>query len=402
MNKPNKVASLGKACKDLMLKEPFYGLFLIGLNKKWDERIPTAGVGLNKINTELIINSDFWNELTPPQQMGLLKHELLHIAFFHLTDYNHLEDHQLANIAMDIEINQYIDINYLPTDPAPQLPSTYPDLNLDLKAGTLYYYEKLKEESDKKNKDMQAMVGAMENGEGECTLPSTGENVQLPQHKWEEMAELDEATEKLVKAQVGHIMNQVAEQVKKSQGNIPGEIEILLEDFNTTEPPKFDWRGYVRRFHGKSIKTYTKKSRRKFSKRMPEFPGLKIKQQKHILVGIDTSASVNNDELREFYQEIHHMHKTGSEVTVIQCDTAIAKIEKFNPRNEYEVKGRGGTSFQPVIDYYNENQHKYSCLMYLTDGEASAPENPKGNILWVLSSISDMNENLPGSVIQLN
>jgi predicted metal-dependent peptidase len=402
MKKMNKAESLAKASKDLMLKEPFYGLFLIGLNKKWSEHVPTAGVGLNKINTELHINSDWWETLTPPQHMGLLKHELLHIAFFHLTDYNHLEDQMVANIAMDIEINQYIDINYLPTEPAPQLPSTYPDLNLDLKAGTMYYYEKLMEQKEKNNEDLKTVLQAMMNGEGQCQLPSTGETVQLPQHDWEEMANLDESTEKLVKAQIGHHLNQVADQVTKSRGTVPGEMELLIEKLNITEPPKFDWRGYIRRFHGKSIKTYTKKSRRKFSKRMPDFPGLKIKQQKHILCGIDTSASVNEDELKEFFHEIHHMHKTGSEVTVVQCDTAIAKVEKFNPRNDYEIEGRGGTDFQPVIDFYNEHQHKYSCLMYLTDGEAPAPENAKGNILWVLSSISDMNDDLPGAIIQLN
>lgn len=396
----NKVSSLAKASKDLMLKEPFYGLFLIGLNKKWTESIPTAGVGLNKINTELHINSEFWMSLTPPQQIGLLKHELLHIAFFHLTDYNHLADKELANIAMDIEINQYIDINYLP--PHPQLPSAYPDLNLEEKAGTQYYYDKLIEERDKQSKDIAAMKAAMKAGDSSCELPSTGEKVQLPQHEWEELKDLDDATEKLVKAQVTHVLNQVAEQVQKQQGAVPGEMKLVLERINTIEPPKFDWRGYVRRFHGKSIKTYTKKSRRKYNKRTPDSPGLKIKQQKHILVGIDTSGSVNNNELKEFFQEIHHMHRTGSEVTVVQCDTAIRKVEKFNPRNDYHIEGRGGTSFQPVINYYNEHQHKYSCLMYLTDGEASAPENPRGNILWVLSSISDMNENLPGSVIQLN
>jgi predicted metal-dependent peptidase len=60
------------------------------------------------------------------------------------------------------------------------------------------------------------------------------------------------------------------------------------------------------------------------------------------------------------------------------------------------------TDFQPVIDYYNENQNKYSCLIYLTDGEASSPENARGSILWVHSSISQINQDLPGFKIQLN
>jgi len=397
----NKVESLAKASKDLMLREPFYGLFLIALNKKWNENIPTACVALRKINAELHINSEFWNGLPPPHQMGILKHELLHIAFFHLTTFKHLleEDRELANIAMDIEVNQYIDRTMLPE--GCQLPETYPDLNLGLKEGTKYYYDKLKEEKDQQNQCLKDICKAMQNGEATFEMPN-GDTMQLPKHDWKEMENLDEATQKLMEAQVGHVLNQVAEQVEKSRGVVPGEMTELLKRLNTLEPAKFDWKGYIRRFAGKSVKIYTKKSRRKFNKRLPDFPGLKIKQQKHILAAIDTSASVNTAELKEFMNEIHHMYKTGSEITIAQCDTAIKKIGAFNPREDFEVLGRGGTDFQPIIDYYNEHQLKYSCLMYLTDGEAPVPEDAKGNILWVLSSVSEMNEELPGSVIQLN
>lgn len=398
-----KAESLGKASKDLMLKEPFYGLFLLGLNKHWNENIPTACVALRDINVELHLNSEFWESKTPNVHMGILKHELLHIAFFHLTTFRYLlkEDQQLANLAMDMEINQYIDKSMLWEEPEPVLPSMFPDLNLEPKKGTQYYYDKLKQKKQQNDALVQAVCQAMANGDESFELPD-GTKVELPDHNWDEMEQLDESTQNLVEAQVGHLLNQVADQVEKSQGNVPGEIKDILDAFNTIEPPKFDWRGYVRRFAGKSVKTYTKKSRRQYNKRMPEFPGLKIKQQKHILVGIDTSASVNNDELKEFYNEIWHMYKTGSEVTIVQCDTSIRKVEKFNPRNDVEIHGRGGTSFQPVINYFNENFHKFSCLMYLTDGEASAPEDARGNILWVLSSISEINEDLPGSVIQLN
>ena len=73
----DKVQSLSKASKDLMLKEPYYGFFLITLNKLWDnKRVPTAGVSKNGINYQLAINSDFWEELTDNQRLGLLKHEL--------------------------------------------------------------------------------------------------------------------------------------------------------------------------------------------------------------------------------------------------------------------------------------------------------------------------------------
>ncbi len=68
--------ALAKTGKDLMLSEPFYGLFLIMLNKKWDESIGTAGVSKNGINYQLRICPSFWGSLTPLWRKGILKHEL--------------------------------------------------------------------------------------------------------------------------------------------------------------------------------------------------------------------------------------------------------------------------------------------------------------------------------------
>ena len=95
------------------------------------------------------------------------------------------------------------------------------------------------------------------------------------------------------------------------------------------------------------------------------------------------------------------MKKTGSDVTIIQCDTAISHIGKFDPKKDLEIHGRGGTDFQPVIDYYNEHQKNYSCLFYFTDGECCSPEGAKGNILWVISSNGDAYEEFPGTTIKL-
>lgn len=75
------VETLAKASKELMLKEPFYGLLLMGLNKVWDKKLivnntPTAGVTLKGINYELRIHPEFWEELKPLHKIGVLKHEL--------------------------------------------------------------------------------------------------------------------------------------------------------------------------------------------------------------------------------------------------------------------------------------------------------------------------------------
>ena len=398
----NNIESLAKASKDLMLKEPFYGLLLMSLNKQWStKKVPTAGVGLNRINYELVINPEFWETLSLDQKKGILKHELLHIAFFHLTDYSHLSDKETLNIAMDLEINQYIDRSWLPEQGC--FLDKFPELNLEERMGTRYYYDKLTEAKKEDEECMKSICSAMANGEDTCELPN-GDILDLPNHDWGSFDELDESTKKLVQTQTKHIITQVADQVEKSRGYIPGEFEELLERLRHVEPAKFDWKGYVRRFTGKSVKTFTKKTRRKYNKRTPENPGLRIKRKNHILFAIDTSGSVSTNELKECLNEMYHLKKTGADVTVIQCDTAISNIAPFDPKKDVTVHGRGGTEFQPVIDYYNEHQRHYSCLIYFTDGECYAPEKAKGSILWVISSQGTPNfgdTKFPGQTIQL-
>ena len=101
-------------------------------------------------------------------------------------------------------------------------------------------------------------------------------------------------------------------------------------------------------------------------------------------------------------QEINHIYRTGADVTIVQADAAIRHIAPYNPKGDYKIYGRGGTSFDPVIDYYNANTKKYTCLIYLTDGEAPAPDKIRGRVLWALSSQSNMTDHLPGTTIKLN
>ena len=431
----DKVQSLSKASKDLMLKEPYYGFFLITLNKLWDsKRVPTAGVSKNGINYQLAINPQFWEGLTENQRLGILKHELLHIAFGHLTTFFKFSNHKLANVAMDMEINQYIESSWLPggeyskeeydeikkkvteevkaaieAELSPEeileiskkcpgrgiLIEDYADLNLDLKAGCRYYYDKLKELKDKKDNEGTCGNDAMDE------LLDDIEAGNIPDHgTWEEFENLTEAEQKLIEKQLQKILSDAKDQTIKKRGTVPGEIEgiIVIEEIVAA---KFDWRGYIRRFTGVSTKVFTKKIRRKENRRFSDNPGLKIKMKQHMLLAIDTSGSVSDTELKEFMNEIHHIYKAGVDITIVQCDTRITSIKPYTGKHELEVQGRGGTEFNPVLEYYNENQKKYTSLVYFTDGECNTSVKPKGNVLWVLSEQSSMNESLPGKIIKL-
>lgn len=301
---------------------------------------------------------------------------------------------------MDLEINQYIDPEYLPEGGCTI--DGFPELNLPVKAGWRTYYDILKQEQDKNGgsggQKLQKILIAI--GEGKS---QTEDGDFVPDHStWGDFEDLSEAEKKLLRSQTEHILKEIAEQVEKSCGSIPGEFSEIIQKLRTKEPAKFDWKSYLRRFAGGSQIVFTKKLRRKHNKRFEENPGLKIKQRRHILVAIDTSGSVSDKELKEFLNEIDHINKTGSEITIIQCDTTITFIGKYKAGDNCKIHGRGGTDFDPVLEYYNQNIGRYSCLVYLTDGECNTDVIPRGKMLWVISTRGEINKSLPGPQIKLN
>ena len=389
----DKAQSLSKISKELMLKEPYYGFFLIMLNKVWRKDLPTAGVSKHNINYQLAINEEFWTGLSDDHKMGLLKHELLHIAFGHLVSFSSFSNKKLANVAMDMEINQYIEASWLPEGGINI--DDYTDIQLDRKAGCRYYYDQLLRLQDEKDKNGTT---------GDQNMDNLLDNIasgDIPDHStWEEFEDISEAEKKLIEKQVQKILQDAKEQTIKKRGTVPGEIEGLIVLDEVTKA-KFDWKGYLRRFTGTSTKIFTKKIRRKENHRYEDNPGLKIKMRQHMLLAIDTSGSVSNDELTEFMNEIHHIYKAGVDITIVQCDTSIRSIEPYKGKNDLKVHGRGGTEFDPVLDYYNANLKKYTSLVYFTDGECYTSVKPRNRVLWVLSERSSMNEDLPGQVIKL-
>jgi predicted metal-dependent peptidase len=386
--------------KELLYDNPFYGSVLLSLQKEINNaKTKTACVGLHDITYKLIVNSDFFDTLTDKQKQGLLIHELGHIINFHLTEYNHLHDADIANQAMDIYINQTIPDDMLPPNGCTW--DKYKDLEPN--RDTNWYYEKLLE--NKKQGDDQTLnnvLAGMANGADQVP-DDNGNMINIPKHEWDDIKNASDAIKKMVDKNTEQLINTVAKQLEKTNpGCLPDHIKALLDKINTYEPPKFNWKAYLRRFVGVSTKTWVEDTRRKKSKRFPDMPGSRESFYSHILVAIDSSASVDDEALNEFNKELAHMHKTGHDIDILFVDTEIHNKIKFNPRIPIEVEGRGGTDFQPTIDFFNQHFKKYSCLIYLTDGEASSPKNAKGNILWVHGTDHEINENLPGKCVQLN
>lgn len=384
-----------KFSKSLMLKEPFYGLFLISLNKELTTSIPTACVTPDNINIKLCINPDFWSSLDENTKLGVLKHELLHIAFFHLQHFDRFPNKKLYNVAADLEINQYIQAEYKGEkwDGLEFDEGIYKPLNLLPKQGTKYYYEKLQDELDN-------------NPDGDFADFMNGMEIDIHE-LWEAMEGMSEAERKLIGKQVDHQLKEIASQLEKrakDRGLIPSEMKDYISSLFEVQEPVLDWKAYLRRFSNTSNKIFTKKTRRKPNKRFYGNPALKIKLKKSTLVAIDTSGSVSNSELAEFFNEIYHIYKTGTKVTVVECDADIQRVYEYKGNLEdLSVQGRGGTDFEPVMQYLVEHRNEFDNLIYLTDGECCSPATkPLKPILWVHSSKSRINDELPGTKIKIN
>lgn len=412
--------TISKITRQLIIENPFYGLYLIGLNKKFTKEVDYAAVSLNGINLELLINPDQWKQVNDNFKYFLLLHELGHLLFFHIQDIlvwraKH-PNHELLNIAMDCEVNSYIDDKYNKEDltgTANILFRTLPSLKK--RQGTTWYYNEL----SKLNNHIKNSKNSNGGKTGNSTSKQDSSDVitdyeqandltkSLIQQCLEssdlhtEWKELSDKLSKgnlsdLVRSQSEYLTKQAAEQVFKSRGSIPGQFKELIDKLFAPKPPVFNWKQFFRQKLGIAFDIFQKKSKRKESKRFEDFYGLKRKKKHKILVGIDTSGSIRNKEFIDFFSEIHHIYLAGADIHILECDTQIANEYEYKGKTPEQVHGRGGTSFIPVIDYYNKHA-EYNSLVYFTDGYGDQESCiPNKQVLWIITSDGDQQSDYPG------
>jgi predicted metal-dependent peptidase len=391
-------ASLTKTFKEIIWSDPFYGIFLTMLDKKW-EQIPTIGTYKRGLSFELNINPEYFNSLSPEQKRFVILHELIHMCLMHPLQYKRYEYKFIALLAMDIVVNNCLKDYEKPTIPIPithQFVENLVGAEVEERNDVKYYYDILAEilTNDEAKEKLVNDDAALGNEGGGFDTGSY--------HDWHEFEEMSEAEEKLVTHITSELLVQTRAHITKSRGSIPGELGSIFEIIDQEEPPKFNWRKYLRMFSGHHVTVDVKSTRMKENYRFPDAAGMYQKQKCKILVAIDTSGSVSSEELQEFFNELKHISKTDVSFMIMQCDAKAYEPEPFDPKEDYvRLKGRGGTSFDPPVQYYVDNLHEYQALIYFTDGECSAPKQSPPNILWVLSGTSVFNASLPGKVIRL-
>lgn len=109
-----------------------------------------------------------------------------------------------------------------------------------------------------------------------------------------------------------------------------------------------------------------------------------------ILAGLDVSGSISESQIIQFYTALEDVFdRSIKHIEIFQFDMKL-KTEKpipFKKRSQINIRGRGGTSFQPIFDYIIKNQKQYDGLIIFTDGFAQEPQIHSKlytKVLWVL------------------
>ncbi|MBQ9576597.1 MAG: hypothetical protein IJV11_06920 [Muribaculaceae bacterium] len=191
-------------------------------------------------------------------------------------------------------------------------------------------------------------------------------------------------------------------------GSLGGDLRALIE---STLVSKQNFRAILSQFRASILSTKRHLTRMRPNRRYGwDAMGSQYAYSTRLLVAVDVSGSVPDEDIKKFLAVINRFFKQGIEsIEVIEFDSKITTekpIALKQAANGIRVIGRGGTNFQPAIDFYYEHE-EYDGLVFLTDGYAATPKLPDDKrhkpLAWILTTQGGNEENLKplGPVVRI-
>jgi predicted metal-dependent peptidase len=343
------VTKITKARVKLLLEQDFVRHAIMKLRlKEFQGTMATDGI-------HMFYDPEFVERITFNQLIGVCAHELFHVVFLHPFRKGD-RDHTRWNIACDHAINLIVK----------------DDLHLELPEDALY---------DPKYRGKTA----------EWIYDNLPENAG-PEPKWGLVLEAKETEEEgTIKEQETEWKATVKAAIMAA-GKLPGNLSQMLDITHAT----VNWRDQLSRFMQASIKTdyawYP--PHQVYIQHHLHVPTLNEPSLGDIIINIDTSSSVSNDELSMFFGELQGIldHLQFQSLTVMQTDTQIQNITEYECLDDLKnvkVYGRGGTYFAPAFE--EASQRPCDVMLFFTDmepcdGFGDAPGFP---VIWVRTQNTD-------------
>lgn len=403
--------------KRLLIEEPFYGTLAMSLLKK---EASTTSIGYVNGELTLSVNLEELNQLPYNYQLGLIQHQLIHLALFHLEYWDDLKSEPLLNTAMDMEVHSYLPENR--RDPNSEIEQLFSQTGWDRRLGTKRYLELLKQSNNAPNTpghnfcddNSQQSMGGNSNDSDEdqgndqqsnqdSDSNSNSSNSNIPNN----INNIDK--ENIKRLIEGDIKSLLENTVKASdmRGTLPGVLDRYIEKSNKSYS-EIPWQVFLKRCLGTAVSCNKKKGFRRESPRFEDFFKNRMLKKVEIIIAIDTSGSVDAQLLQMFMSEVYDFYKKqNAHIELVYADTHIRHKEILSDKtNLSQAPGGGGTSFIDVINYFTKSHAQ--LLIYFTDGygdQDSISDNIRNKLrcrtLWVLPPKGGYTENLPGKVLYL-
>ena len=173
-------------------------------------------------------------------------------------------------------------------------------------------------------------------------------------------------------------------------GSVPAQmVEVIYQ--STKGRVKYE--SILREFYSSALSNNRRLTRSRPSRRFGfEQMGSFYKYMPKLIVALDCSGSVSSENLGIYLHILSQFFRYGIQgIDVITFDAIVNKeVTKLKKAKDKQItiKGRGGTDFQPVVDYFCEHIN-YDGMMIVTDGYAPIPQVPsflKNKLLWIIDN----------------
>ncbi len=219
----------------------------------------------------------------------------------------------------------------------------------------------------------------------------------LPQSEQSQSGESDEYADIAANWQQDDLLAaQINEMIRgvKSWGSLPGH---MVDQIIASTKARVDYRKILAGFRASILSEKRKLTRMRPNRRFGyDAMGSRYDFTTRMIIGVDCSGSISNEDLKNFYSTINRFFKYGiQQIDVVQFDTELGEVQTLLKASEtIKVVGRGGTCFQPFIDFVAKHPEYDGALIY-TDGYAPQPKIPAmmhTPLCWVLRSEKELNK----------
>jgi predicted metal-dependent peptidase len=410
------------AIKELLFTKPYYAYILVRVKKGLDFSQATAYVTIEGADYKMMFNPFFVVNQTLEQLTAILEHETCHLCYNHLNMTEFFKHHQVANIAMDIEINQHVGkdrflnghmtkeqfenthearIEELQKEVSEKTISKEEMYKIiseekllyfcfvedyfpnDLKKGSRWYYKKLLEENPSQQCQVSIAISGASDIDPNPKDEETGQEVSTAQREL-----LKNSFENLIKGVDSDLKGQ-------GRGVLPMDIQGWIEATIKGKEQSISWKAALKKFIQGGVKPETVSTRKRSSRRFGEgFPGSKLRTVPRGIIYWDQSGSVSNKEHEMLFEELQHIYKTGVEIDIAPFNSQVLKTYKYKGEKKYTVTG-GGTDFDVCQQHFAEQQGYSFCVMF-TDGCAPVPKKFKKPCIWIITQKRYMDYDFPG------